>query len=260
VDVAEVLARYDEQVRRHPEVEGPDLVVEREPGVVRVCMPGPGWRGVTWASFPREDADAILGRQVERFAGEGGWEWKHYAHDDPPDLPQRLLRAGFTAEPPETLMVATAADVARARLAPPDVELRQVVDEADVAALVRVHDEVFGDDNARIGVELLAQLRRSPPGAAGAVAWAGDVPVGAGRVTFLKGTDFAGLWGGGTVRAWRGRGIFRALVACRARLAVERGFTYLQVDASSESRPILRRMGFVELTTTTPYIRVTARG
>jgi hypothetical protein len=48
--------------------------------------------------------------------------------------------------------------------------------------------------------------------------------------------------------------VFRALVAHRARLVAERGYTYLQVDASSESRPILRRLGFTELTTTTPYI------
>ena len=31
---------------------------------------------------------------------------------------------------------------------------------------------------------------------------------------------FAGLWGGGTVEGWRGRGIYRALVAHRARAAV----------------------------------------
>lgn len=50
-----------------------------------------------------------------------------------------------------------------------------------------------------------------------------------------------------------GRGIYRALVAHRARIAAERGYRYLQVDASSESRPILHRLGFVPLSTTTPY-------
>jgi GNAT superfamily N-acetyltransferase len=72
---------------------------------------------------------------------------------------------------------------------------------------------------------------------------------------FHRGTEFASLWGGGTVRAFRGRGIYRALVAHRARLAAERGFRYLQVDASAESRPILERLGFVQLTTTTPCVR-----
>ena len=54
--------------------------------------------------------------------------------------------------------------------------------------------------------------------------------------------------------AWRGRGIYRALVARRAQLAAERGRRYIEVDASDDSRPILERLGFVPVTTTTPYI------
>jgi hypothetical protein len=42
-------------------------------------------------------------------------------------------------------------------------------------------------------------------------------------------------------------------VAHRARLAAERGYRYLQVDAMPDSRPILRRLGFTELATTTPF-------
>ena len=68
------------------------------------------------------------------------------------------------------------------------------------------------------------------------------------------GTEFAGLWGGSTLSQWRGRGIYRALVAARAQLAVARGVRYLQVDASSDSAPILRRLGFRAVTTTTPYV------
>jgi GNAT superfamily N-acetyltransferase len=73
-------------------------------------------------------------------------------------------------------------------------------------------------------------------------------------VEFHPGTEFASLWGGGTLPGWRGRGVFRSLVAYRAALAADRGLRYLQVDASPESRPILHRLGFVELATTTPFI------
>jgi GNAT superfamily N-acetyltransferase len=83
---------------------------------------------------------------------------------------------------------------------------------------------------------------------------AGDEPVSAARAEFVAGTDFAGLWGGGTVPAWRGRGIFRALVAYRAGLAAARGYRYLQVDTSLMSRPILRRLGFEPVAVTTPYL------
>ena len=77
---------------------------------------------------------------------------------------------------------------------------------------------------------------------------------GGGTTYKLPGTDFAGLWGGATLREWRSRGIYRALVARRAQLAATRHVPYLQVDASSDSAPILRRLGFQALTTTTPYV------
>jgi GNAT superfamily N-acetyltransferase len=73
-------------------------------------------------------------------------------------------------------------------------------------------------------------------------------------VRFPSRTKFATLWGGATLAAWRGRGIYRALVAHRAKLAAERGCRYLEIDASDDSRPILERLGFVAVTTTTPYV------
>jgi hypothetical protein len=42
-------------------------------------------------------------------------------------------------------------------------------------------------------------------------------------------------------------------VAYRARIAASRGCRYLQVDASDDSRPILARLGFETLSTTTPF-------
>ncbi len=65
-----------------------------------------------------------------------------------------------------------------------------------------------------------------------------------------------GRWDGGRLA---GKGIYRALVAYRARIAAERGYRYLQVDATDMSAPILRRLGFTELGTTTPYVSRPAR-
>lgn len=97
------------------------------------------------------------------------------------------------------------------------------------------------------------------PAVVAVVAPAGGEPVSAARMELVPGARFAGLWGGGTVRDWRGRGIYRALVAHRARIAAARGHRYLQVDASAQSRPVLERLGFVPLTTTTPYVYTPAR-
>jgi hypothetical protein len=64
------------------------------------------------------------------------------------------------------------------------------------------------------------------------------------------------LLGGGSEGDFvaEGRGIYRALVASRARLAEARGFSLMQVDASDDSRPILERLGLIAVTTTTPYV------
>lgn len=221
--------------------------------MIRTVSPG-GWAGVTWCDLDEAGADAAIAAQIRRYAELARpWEWKHYSYDQPPDLADRLLAAGFTPEPTEALLVAELADLQLDVTPPPGVQVRPVVDERDVDALVSVHDEVFGGDHSDVRDLVLAGLARQPSTTAGAVAWAGEAPIAAGRVVFRPDTDFASLWGGGTVPAWRGRGVFRSLVAHRASLASRRGFRYLQVDASPDSRPILTRLGFVELATTTPF-------
>lgn len=86
------------------------------------------------------------------------------------------------------------------------------------------------------------------------MAEAGGQLVAAAWLVIRAGTDFAGLWGGSTLPGWRGRGVYRALVDHRAQLAAARGVLFLQVDASAASRPILQRLGFTAVTTTTPYV------
>lgn len=249
-----VLAAFDEQVRRHPVPDSPDGYVEHDDGVIRCISAGDGWTGVTWSDLGQVSADAVIAAQISTFAElSRPWEWKYYSYDQPPDLPERLLAAGFTHEPAEALLVAEISDLRLDVPPPPGVEVRAVVDRRDVEALVVVHDEVFGGDHSAVGQVLLAGLAHRSSTVAVAVAWAGTTPIAAGRVEFHLGTDFASLWGGGTLPAWRGRGVFRSLVGHRAALASARGFRYLQVDASPDSRPILQTLGFVELATTTPF-------
>jgi hypothetical protein len=250
-----VLAAFDEQIRRHPTPDGPEGHIEHDGGVIRCISGADGWNGVVWSALEAADAEAVIAEQVSRFAERARpWEWKHYSYDQPRDLPERLLAAGFTPEPAEALLVAEIADLRLDVPPPAGVELRAVVDQPGVDALVSVHDEVFGEDHAALGRALLDDLRRRPSSVAAVIAAAADVPIAAGRVTFHVGTDFASLWGGGTLSAWRGCGVFRSLVAHRAALASARGFRYLQVDASADSRPILKRLGFVKLATTTPFV------
>ncbi|MCX4878580.1 GNAT family N-acetyltransferase [Streptomyces sp. NBC_00847] len=257
MDHAGVLALFDHDMREGARPDGLDARVEPVGGVVRRVASARGWNGVVWSDLAEADADAVIAGQIAYFSRLGlEFEWKLYGHDLPVDLGQRLRAAGFEPEPGETLMIAEAARLDLDAEPPEGIRLLPVTDAAGVDLLVDVHEQAFGADGSRMRHQLLARLTGEPDTIVATVALAGDVPVSAARMELVPGTRFAGLWGGGTVEAWRGRGVYRALVAHRARAAVERGYRYLQVDASSQSRPILERMGFAPLTTTTPYTYV----
>ncbi len=256
MDDAALRAVFDAQVRRRTRPDAPGARAEADGAIVRVVAPGAdGWSGVTWSDLAGPvAADQAIAAQVRYFAGLGRpFEWKLYDYDQPPDLGRRLAAAGFVPDEEEAVMVAEAAGAPRDVTLPPGVRLEPVTSEAGVDLLIEVHARVFGGDHSRLHRALLDQFRENPRGMAMVLAMAGAEPVCSARVDFPPGTDFAGLWGGGTLPAWRGRGIYRALVAYRAGLAAQRGYRYLNVDASADSEPILRRLGFRCLARTTPY-------
>lgn len=255
MDHTALLALFDRELREEARPDGPGVRVERTGEVVRRVATAQGWNGVVWSALDEETADAAIAEQIARFTGLGlEFEWKLYGHDQPADLGQRLRAAGFTPEPEETLMIGEVGELILDAEPPPGVRLEPVTGPTGVDLVADVHEKAFGSDSSRLRDQLLAQLSAGPDTVVAVVAMAGDEPVSAARMELVPGTRFAGLWGGGTVEGWRGRGVYRALVAHRAHVAAARGYRYLQVDASSQSRPILERLGFTPLTTTTPYV------
>ncbi|RNL70080.1 GNAT family N-acetyltransferase [Streptomyces sp. I6] len=253
----EVLARYDRQMRRGAMADGPGARIEHVAGVVRqTAGHRGGWDGVLWSDLDAATADGAVAAQVRHFTSLGReFEWKLYGHDRPGDLADRLLAAGFVPEPAEILMVAPVEALRDLRVElPAGVELREVTDPAGVDLAARAYERAFARDSSRLRDHLLTQLASAPRTVVAVVATAGGEPVGSSRLESAPGRDFAGLWGGGTAPQWRGRGLYRASVALRARLAAERGHRFVQVDALPSSRPILERLGFTALTTTTPYL------
>jgi GNAT superfamily N-acetyltransferase len=259
MDHEAVLAAYDRQIRRGAQSQSPRARVERAGAVVRQVGAAHDWNGVHWADIDAATADAVIAEQVRYYTSLGlEFEWKLYSHDHPADLADRLRTAGFVPEPPETVMVAEVADLPTEPELPEGVHLLPVTDAAGAGLMAQAHDLAFGEDGSGLGQRLaervLDQLTETPDAVVAVVAMAGDAPVSSARMEFCPGTDFAGLWGGGTAPQWRGKGIYRALIAHRTRIAAERGYRYLQVDATDDSRPILRRLGFVPLSVTTPYV------
>ena len=254
MDHAAALAAFDRQLRNvvRPTLDGGTF--ERVGPVIRCLSVHPdGWSGVEWCDLDESNADEVITEQVKYFTERGRqFEWKYYAYDQPADLPDRLRAAGLQPGEEEALMVADVAEVPEIP-APEGIRLVDVSDEDGLRQVKAVHDAVFGGDH---GPMIDSMRQRLPAGAVGPVlALAGDEPVCAARVDFHADTDFASLWGGGTLPEWRGKGIYRAMVSHRARLAKDRGHRYLRTDALPTSRPILEKLGFVRITATVPYTR-----
>jgi GNAT superfamily N-acetyltransferase len=257
-DLVALLSAYDAQLRAHVHDRLPDSIrVERDGPLLRTL--GFGDRGmVEYRDLDGLDGgelDELIARQVRIFAERGEpFEWKLHGHDRPADLPERLRAAGLVPEDMETVLIAPVSAIGIEAGVPDGVVLREVSEPLDLARIEQLEQAIWGVDHGWLVANLGEERTADPDGLRIFIAEAGDVVVCAGWVRFPSGTGFATLWGGATLPAWRGRGIYRALVAHRARLAAERGCRYLEVDASDESRPILERLGFAAVTTTTPYV------
>ena len=258
LDPVALLAAYDAQLRGHmPDPMPEGWRVEPDGPVLRHFMENGGFIGYrSVADLAPGELDALIARQRDVFAARGEQvEWKWHGHDLPSDLPDRLRAAGFAPDDPETVVVGLSEPLTVDPVVPPDgVRLRHVTERADLDRIAAMKGDVSDEDRSWLAEGLAAERAADPASITILVAEAGDDVVSAGWVRYAKSTEFASLWGGSTLPAWRRRGIYRSLVAARARLAVERGYRYLQVDASDQSRPILERLGFVRLTVTVPYV------
>jgi len=183
---------------------------------------------------------AALGR--ERFV------WLVGPSATPADLEPRLLDLGAEPNPGGSDYMAMLLD----HEPPPssaDIELRRVETFADYAAMWEVMFEGFSmpreeRDAIRATLRERWAATADDPGRWSYLACVGGVPVAEGSV---RRTVHGPLWlaGGVTLPAFRGRGIYRALVRARWDDAVRLGAGALVVGANVDtSYPILERLGF----------------
>jgi hypothetical protein len=251
------LTAYDEQLRT--DAETPSAIAVERLGPLRLVT-FPGGRGfVTYQDLDGAGAQTIAGWVVEALALYRNdpaivrVEWKTRGHDHAPGLHEALIRNGFESDETESIMIGEASALDVDVPLPPGVFLRNVTEESDIRAMCAMQDRVFGapasDDNAEA---ILRRVERDDGMELWVATHQGKI-VSAGRLEPVLDTEFAGIWGGATIKEWRGRGIYRAVTAARARSAVKLGKTLIHSDSTAYSRPILERSGFVCVSTTTPY-------
>lgn len=256
-DPTRLLAAYDDQLRTDAETAGAESVTVLGPLRLATFAGGRGF--ISYRDLAGLDTGAIrqlVGRALDHFRGLVGVaevEWKTRGHDRAPGLHEALVEAGFAPGERESIMLGEARALAVGVALPDGVTLRTVTDEADVRAMSAMVHGVFGDPVSEARVQ--SHLRRLARGD-GMELWVAEAVgriVSAGRLEPVAGSDFAGIWGGATLPEWRGRGIYRALTAARARSALRLGRTLVHSDSTEFSRPILERAGLVKASTTTPY-------
>jgi GNAT superfamily N-acetyltransferase len=202
------------------------------------------------------NANAVIQSQIDYFAGMGHqFEWKYYDYDQPADLPESLIKHGFTPEEPEAFTVLDVENAPARLMEPITLDIRRLTDPAQVyPEAIHIQEIIWDEEMGWLAEDLSARLRDHPDDMRVYVGYADDKPVCSAWIYFHPGQQFAGLWGGSTLAEYRGQGFYKALVAQRLRDAQERGVRFLTVDASPMSRPILERLGFQVLAMTTPYI------
>ena len=255
---AELLAAYHQQVR--------GVLPARQPESLRTDRDGPllrmtGGEHGGWVEY--RDLAGLTGRALDdliertcQFFGSRGeaFEWKTHSYDEPADLTERLRAAGFVAGEVETVVIGPAEQLTGEPALPTGVRIRRAVDRSDFERIAQLQTEIWQEDWSWLAGDLAERQAADPDDVAIFVAEGESQLVSAAWIVRSPGTEFATLWGGATLAQWRGKGLYRALVARRAQYAVEVGNRYLQVDASADSAPILQRLGFVAVATTTPYL------
>jgi ribosomal protein S18 acetylase RimI-like enzyme len=254
-----LLEQFHRQIRlRGREDEPTPGIVQDTDGLVVRRYPEQPGTSYCMVECPRglgDDPGHAIARQVDFFAKRHERvEWKTYSYDEPMDLTDRLTSAGFVAESPETLLLGEVSGLIHDVDLPPGVQTRAVTSDADLARIDELMVAIWGPNRVEGS---LAREMQANPDALDVVVVEESVegPVlCAGWLRYSIGTDFASMWGGSTLPEWRRKGLYRATVTHRARLARDRGYQFMRLDTSPDSRPILVRLGLRALATTTPYI------
>jgi hypothetical protein len=251
LDQRPILARLDHE-RRTLARQGE--VLDSLPHITRLRTADHSRHHISFSALTEETTDAAIAREIAHHrALNAPFEWKLYAHDTPPDLLDRLRQHGLDIGPLEAFLILDLTN-------PPawifEISQHTVtrVDRIDQVPLFRqVAEQVFQKDYTFTADELTAALRANSSQHRGYIALdQANRAVSIGRLYIHPDSAFAGLYGGGTLASHRGRGFYRALVAARARDAIQARAQYLQVDALPTSRHILQQLGFEHLTDTWP--------
>ncbi|MEJ2266270.1 MAG: GNAT family N-acetyltransferase [Anaerolineales bacterium] len=241
---SQIIALYDQDQRK--DVEYPDTRREVTPNLVRhINTSGTGEGTIIYSQLNEANVEDTIRQQVNYFESIGqDFEWKVYDYDRPPDLKERLASYGFIVEEAEAIMVLDLEDAPEILWGPVRHNVQRILDPEKISDILAIEEEVWGEDFSSLGHYLVEALSHYPERMSVYLAYIDEQPVSTAWIYFPEHSRFASLWGGSTLSAFRGQGLYTALLAMRAQEAKARQVSYLTVDASPMSRPTLEKFGF----------------
>ncbi|MCO4238238.1 hypothetical protein NG697_14590 [Pseudarthrobacter sp. MDT3-26] len=109
----------------------------------------------------------------------------------------------------ETVLVGETAAMAGEPVVPEGIQVRLARELPDLERIAAMKSEVWAADYSWVAADLSERLASDPENLVVFLAEASGEVVSAAWLEINPGTDFAGLWGGSTLPAWRGRGSTR---------------------------------------------------
>jgi hypothetical protein len=249
MDQSALLALYDDVMRRNTIVAGYDR--EQTPQLSRFTTRTGSRRMIIWHRLSLENAVPTIDAEWESTQGRAAeLTWKLYRHDSAHDeVRDALLARGYREKDHSTLMTTSVDDLLANLPSPPEsITVRQLTTPESLDAYQEIWDEVWPEEpNASYVDDYRVLLREND---AGIVLFAGfaqnEEPITTGYMFHHPGHNFALLCGGTTKTKWRGQRAYTSTLVARANAAKARSVEFLAVEASPESEPILKRLGFVE--------------
>lgn len=248
----ELLTIYDAELRQKAEITR----MHREvlPGIVRYIGEDQKDAFISWCSLDPSNADQVINEQIAYFSKRvPEFEWKYYAHDQPADLSERLLRKGFIPADPGSIVVLDLENAPHTLWDGDSSLVRRVTTPGEIDEIISMENDIWNKELTRIGMGLKHDLQTTPDLVSIYGVWQDGRVVSAAWQFYMPPTRWVSLYGGSTLPGYRKRGYYTSLIAARAREARERNCRFLTVDASPQSRPILEKHGFVFLDTSIEF-------
>ena len=184
-------------------------------------------------------------RAIFKAHGRHQATWEVGNSATPKNLAEQLVALGMTPDDPDPIATGMVLTESLAPSCSSKIAAKRVETLEDYVACCEIVQSSFGsppDDD----VEEQFKLFKADPQKTRWVALSNGVPVAMADATHL---EFATILNGAaTLPDARGQGAYRALLAARSVEAKHRGAPMLVTQAGSMSRPILRSLGFQEMT------------